>query len=60
MLDLRWLDLPVAADPDVRRRLPVMSRTRFGRNGRGAVFAVWTEYVCVNDLDHLPEDWKPR
>ena len=24
----------------------------------GWVFAVWTEYFCVNDADHLPEGWK--
>ena len=38
---------------------PVISRSRSGRNGSGAVFAVWTEYACVNDVDHLSEDWKP-
>jgi hypothetical protein len=39
---------------------PVISRSRSGRNAYGAVFAVWTEYLCVNDPDHLPNDWQPR
>lgn len=38
----------------------VIARPRSGRNGRGLVFAVWTEYFCVNDADHLPEGWKPQ
>ena len=52
--------MPVLRDPCPACNGPVIARTRSGRNGVGRVFAAWTEYLCVNDPDHLPEGWEPR
>jgi hypothetical protein len=52
--------MSVISDPCPTCTGPLIERVHTGRNARGEVFAVWTQFVCVNGgAAHVPEDWNP-